>query len=261
LYELPSTHPSPESGNAVSGASDQRYYASTYGRFNTPDPSQAGAKGASDAANPASWNRFSYVQGDPVNYYDPRGLFLLGPGSTAADDEGGGDDDEGDDGDQASPGRSVQGPAPTFYKAVVKELGSAMNRAQKALQNKKCADLFGVSDPAAVLGDLFRDHMTVKPITSPPGTVVSATTTPVQLVTANGTFNQADIVINDAAGVFLTGSANDQLVTLLHELGHAVNDIFGAGTSQIVDDGTSMGKDGIQLSIDNSALIKKNCLP
>jgi RHS repeat-associated protein len=51
---------------------DQRYYASAYGRFNTPDPYIAAAKGANDPSTPGSWNRYAYVQGDPVNGYDPR---------------------------------------------------------------------------------------------------------------------------------------------------------------------------------------------
>ncbi len=38
-----------------------------------------------------------------------------------------------------------------------------------------------------------------------------------------------------------TGTLNDQIVTLLHELRHAVNDIFGGGTSQIVNDGSALG--------------------
>jgi RHS repeat-associated protein len=50
---------------------DQRFYALTYGRFNTPDPYQASG-GPSD---PLSWNRYSYVEGDPINFRDPRGLF------------------------------------------------------------------------------------------------------------------------------------------------------------------------------------------
>jgi len=49
---------------------DQRYYASTYGRFNTPDPSRRSAK----AGNPLSWNRYAYTLGDPVNGNDPKGL-------------------------------------------------------------------------------------------------------------------------------------------------------------------------------------------
>jgi RHS repeat-associated protein len=49
---------------------DQRFYASSYGRFNTPDPYGASA-GPSD---PSSWNRYSYTSGDPVNRSDPEGL-------------------------------------------------------------------------------------------------------------------------------------------------------------------------------------------
>jgi RHS repeat-associated protein len=49
---------------------DQRFYASGYGRFNTADP-YAASGGPND---PTSWNRYSYVQGDPVNHVDRRGL-------------------------------------------------------------------------------------------------------------------------------------------------------------------------------------------
>ena len=49
---------------------DQRFYASTYGRFNTPDPySASGGPG-----DPSSWNRYSYTRGDPVNRIDRSGL-------------------------------------------------------------------------------------------------------------------------------------------------------------------------------------------
>ena len=53
---------------------DQRFYASTYGRFNTADPFMASG-GPSD---PASWNRYSYTRGDPVGRYDPTGLWDIG---------------------------------------------------------------------------------------------------------------------------------------------------------------------------------------
>lgn len=48
----------------------QRFYASTYGRFNTPDP-DGGSAGQSD---PGSWNRYSYAGGDPIGRNDPAGL-------------------------------------------------------------------------------------------------------------------------------------------------------------------------------------------
>jgi RHS repeat-associated protein len=49
----------------------QRYYNSNAGRFYTPDPS---GMAAVDVANPTSWNMYGYVNDDPVNFSDPRGL-------------------------------------------------------------------------------------------------------------------------------------------------------------------------------------------
>ena len=68
---------------------DQRYYASTYGRFNTADPYQA----SGGPASPASWNRYSYTSGDPVNRFDPEGLRSVAP-CTGWSDGLYGDDDE-----------------------------------------------------------------------------------------------------------------------------------------------------------------------
>jgi hypothetical protein len=52
---------------------DQRYYNSNAARFYTPDP-----KGmrAAKLSNPTSWNMYAYVNGDPVNFNDPRGRDL-----------------------------------------------------------------------------------------------------------------------------------------------------------------------------------------
>ncbi len=47
-----------------------RWYSSQIGRFTTPDPYRASAS----LANPQSWNRYSYVENDPVNFNDPSGL-------------------------------------------------------------------------------------------------------------------------------------------------------------------------------------------
>jgi len=47
-----------------------RYYAGGTARFLTPDPYQA----SGGPASPQSWNRYSYVHSDPLNFYDPAGL-------------------------------------------------------------------------------------------------------------------------------------------------------------------------------------------
>ena len=52
---------------------DQRYYNVGTGRFNVADP---GGIRTADSSAPASWNRFAYVQGDPINQRDVRGLYL-----------------------------------------------------------------------------------------------------------------------------------------------------------------------------------------
>jgi len=57
---------------------DQRYYASTYGRFLTSDPKS----GSSRSGSPASWNKYSYTRGDPVNRADPAGTDDCDPSGT-----------------------------------------------------------------------------------------------------------------------------------------------------------------------------------
>ncbi len=50
---------------------DQRYYDRGSGRFLTVDP---GGISTADPRNPGSWNRYAYVNGDPVNFNDSTGL-------------------------------------------------------------------------------------------------------------------------------------------------------------------------------------------
>ncbi len=53
---------------------DQRYYASSYGRFNTVDPLRRSAR----SDRPLTWDRFVYCEDDPVNCSDPTGLIDWG---------------------------------------------------------------------------------------------------------------------------------------------------------------------------------------
>ena len=46
-----------------------RYYATIWGRFTSPDPSTASVS----LSSPQSWNRYGYVMNDPINYVDPDG--------------------------------------------------------------------------------------------------------------------------------------------------------------------------------------------
>jgi RHS repeat-associated protein len=63
---------------------DQRYYGPGTGRFLTTDPYEA----SGGVEDPGSWNRYSYVQGDPVNYYDPEGLYGRCPAGTTTGPDG-----------------------------------------------------------------------------------------------------------------------------------------------------------------------------
>jgi RHS repeat-associated protein len=64
-----------------------RYYNNNFGRFWSPDPK--GFK-AANPKNPASWNRYAYVNGDPVNGIDPTGRIIKAPPDPGS--AGGGDD-------------------------------------------------------------------------------------------------------------------------------------------------------------------------
>lgn len=50
----------------------QRYYASSYGRFNTADPMRTNIH----LGNPGSWNSYAYGNGDPVGNNDPSGQYV-----------------------------------------------------------------------------------------------------------------------------------------------------------------------------------------
>jgi len=49
----------------------RRYYTSGLGRFLSADP----FGGSASAARSGSWNRYAYVEGDPVNRNDPSGMY------------------------------------------------------------------------------------------------------------------------------------------------------------------------------------------
>jgi hypothetical protein len=53
-----------------------RYMSAAQGRFNSPDPGNAGA----DLTNPQSWNGYSYVWNNPLSAVDPTGMDIWFPG-------------------------------------------------------------------------------------------------------------------------------------------------------------------------------------
>ncbi len=73
-YKFAQTYRDSDSGLDYAGS---RYYASGIGRFLTGDSFDASAS----TNSPQSWNRYAYVQNDPVNYYDPSGRLLADVGT------------------------------------------------------------------------------------------------------------------------------------------------------------------------------------
>jgi RHS repeat-associated protein len=59
----------------------KRYYGNAIGRFITPDP----LLNSGHPWNPQSWNRYAYVENNPLRYTDPTGLYKWGNCSGNAD--------------------------------------------------------------------------------------------------------------------------------------------------------------------------------
>ncbi len=78
---------------------NQRYYASMWGRFNTADPYKA----SGGPGDPGSWNRYAYVEGDPLNFRDRHGLSRYAVVGGEGDDDDDDDDDDSGDGDMQHP--------------------------------------------------------------------------------------------------------------------------------------------------------------
>ncbi len=253
-----------------------RYYSATAGSFWSPDPDstaepQVAPVGATvaDSSDPTSWNRFAYVGGDPINFIDPKGKFRCNPAVC-------GDDSGDDNSDQPSLGPGAEAPIyepplpkPVSDKVMQRELTSALQLAAKLLLKPGCASLFATptslgpsQDPELVLQNIANDFVFAAIPDPAPNTVTSATTqgTGNYQIPVDGGFLNLNtsvvITLNNTsqAASFVSGTAYDQAITLLHELGHVYWDLFGPGSSKIVDDAGST-----QTSINNTNLIKANC--
>jgi YD repeat-containing protein len=97
-----------------------------------------------------------------------------------------------------------------------------------------------------------------------PGTVTSATTTPIPTTVDIGDGAQqqqilgVNINVGWSVGVFNDGSDVDRAAAIIHELGHAFNFIVGLGGSRIRDDNRTI-PDSVKVSEVNTALVKEKC--
>ncbi len=279
--------------DSISGLdyANNRYYSNAYGRFMTPDPYSNSGR----LDDPQGWNRYAYTRGDPVNRIDPWGRDDCTPsagsdfcvtGTSTSEDDGGvppnTDFDPGGPAGGELEWWEGEGQTQTTkaslrvqlqnYNNVMKKLPNVVGRAERLLDNPQCDSIFGVGktadggtiDAGLVLFDLFNGiggygGITAGPIAPPqPGLIVNASTTPGEVQNAQGNVvsNFAEIILNDTQGTFVTGNLQSQIVTLLHELGHAMNDIFGPGTNSFNQNDYA----NVKASGGNDQMIIDNCL-
>ncbi len=194
-------------------------------------------------SDPASWNRYSYTRGDPINRIDPHGLadfsvtgYCYGCSGEGEKDTGGGGGDYGgmqvvNDG----PAQRDTGGGQTAPPDPRALLSDAVKRAQEALESEKCQKLFGNKktrengfDPATVLGSIA-DGGTF-------GRVTFTTDGDPGSTTANGGIpkvSSSSVIIALNTANWDVGNTLYNAETLLHELGHAYDIIHGSGGSVI----------------------------
>jgi RHS repeat-associated protein len=261
-----------------------RYYSSAIARFTTSDP----YIGSVNLAQPVTWNRYTYVRGDPVNFKDPSGRGDEGnfctfyPDHTECDPLPRGRGEYSSmwsammlwDG-PPSPGYSTE---PFFSDLVASaSLQSAIDTAVEALLKDDCASLFGGANPIGVLYELQRGDTSWGTIgfaelgEPAQGRVYSAQTVGI-LTPSEGVsmFSGVTISINISNGAPWSNSYADtfgignaasratqdiyRAMTLIHELGHAFNIITGLGWSQIQQD-----IEDPALSEANTRLVYEHC--
>jgi RHS repeat-associated protein len=267
-----------------------RYYTSQWGRFLSPDP-----MGHANPGSPQSWNQYAYVDPDPVNGNDPSGLMpclMFADLTPAAYDAGGWYWDggwiwgpeldlawdlsqvsicSGEDAGLSPFTDGSGGPGAGPYAKIMQKVWAAYRLAESLLTQPDCAELLGqgttpggATVPASqVLTDLMNGspYGSISAGPPPPSLPpVNAWAMPVTIGNGTGaTWNGADIGINAIAGDYVNGTVLQQVETLLHELGHAMNFIFGNGTSGIGPDGPGV-KNGTDASLENTVLVDLACI-
>jgi len=275
-------------GDSATGLdyADQRYYSSTYGRFASPD--QYVSSGG--PASPQSWNRYAYVQGDPVNYTDRRGLYMSAASvsssaSTEDEDDGQpgsagqavgsssakaavalGQQKDGSSGGGGDPQRVFVPPPPAPYRQLDPAVAFIMlidaeALAEQALANNECSNLFNTTgtgpDPLTLLRSIFDNGIDNF---SDYGRVVYASDLKNDTPAGTYTFNfKSTVELNDNAnGPFANQCDICKAVTLLHELGHVYNQLFGPNSSALALDSTPVDPNGV-ISGQNTTLISMSC--
>jgi RHS repeat-associated protein len=100
---------------------DQRFYTSQFGRFMSADR----FKRAANVNSSGSWNKYSYVTGDPVNLFDVKGTCGAAPSGDGSDDDDDSDSDcSGDDDDDQYVTFSVEVTTESIVTTILRGLGT-----------------------------------------------------------------------------------------------------------------------------------------
>jgi RHS repeat-associated protein len=233
----------------ASGETDQRFYGSTYGRFNSPDPYMA----SGGPQSPASWNRYSYTRGDPVNRVDRRGLSdwevtvvdqLCPPDSYDAECSG----DNGGSGGTGNPG---EGTPPAGSGSSAHDVVNAVQRDQLArsltylsgpCQNALKQDGIDLGKVASISADTNYWSVYVDP---------NETLAQITNSSAAGNTNTVQQVVSASVAVTVTyPGANGQTVT-------TNNVILGANYFYGVD---ALNQAGVSLAVQQNATLVHEAL-
>jgi len=261
-----------------------RYYNNNFGRFWSPDP---GGVKAADPRNPITWNRYAYAVGDPVNFKDPRGTCVLW-----ADDENG---DVNPDyclvespagtgvyhaiQETAGPGGGASNHGAYVNPLTIPGFLQAEAQALSALATPNCAALFGIApnswDPSDVLSSAVADAATGTtyalqfstvqlqandPIIATTAEIGSTTVTsdPWAYQNVNGqTVESTRVMMYINLTKWNSLTQTQQAQAIIHELGHAFDELIGAGGSQFVYDANPDGTTNQAAEATNAALVQK----
>jgi RHS repeat-associated protein len=227
---------------------DQRYYSGIQGRFLSPDLISA----SNAAVLPGNWNKFTYVDGDPVNKNDPRGLCSpqdSPPCYSSVTEEMTAETRRAYelwyDFLQTSAQNPTAQPGPTAQERSILEeprrahelLNPAISKALEALKDPDCRNLFGnMSDP--VTGNALDPETILKSFqvdanwgtraygsisfeSSSGETAANITGDGLRFGSSGAYYNRVNITINTT--YWNMGYTSQNTTTLLHELGHTMN--------------------------------------
>ncbi len=274
---------------------DQRYYTSVLGRFVTPDPYVASAgPGDPGSWNRYTYTRGDPVNRfDPFGLDDSppcTECVIFNPyppaaGSTSPDWGGGTGGGGGSSGNLTQTEKGAKQPYPPSFlsnpnavaaavRITEQRIAKAVNAALAALMNPHCAALFNLDPnaptPAALLalianGNDPQAYFTEEYIPqASPNTMTNAITGRTPWSMQNGTVtyvgyaqNQVVVAFNfDPSAPFNSGSVTYDATTVLHELGHVYEALYGLGSTLLVNDAGSTAA-----SAYNDKLVEANCFP